>query len=59
MLSTIIIITQDGNKILPNGIPRRIIGKRMQIYEHFRFNEWKSERQDNKNYDNELITTLL
>jgi hypothetical protein len=49
---------QDEKKILPNGIPRRIIGGRMQIYEHFRFNKRKSERQHNKNYDSEIITSL-
>jgi hypothetical protein len=35
----ITIITQDNNRILPNGIPRRIIGGRTHIYERFKFNE--------------------
>jgi hypothetical protein len=43
---------------LPNKIPRRIIGRRTQFYEHFKLNEWKGEAQHNKNYDNEIITTL-
>jgi hypothetical protein len=30
----------------------------MQIYEWFKFNEWKGEVQHNKNYDMEIITPL-
>jgi hypothetical protein len=58
MVIVIIIITQDENRVLPNAIPRRIIGERMQIYEWFKFNEWKGEMQHNKNYDMEIITPL-
>jgi hypothetical protein len=39
----ITIIMQDENKILSNGIPRRIIGERMQIYDHFKINERRGE----------------
>jgi hypothetical protein len=45
----IIIITQDNNRILPNGITRRIIGGRTQIYECLKFNQQKGETQHNKN----------
>ncbi len=58
MVTAIIIVTQDENKILPNAIPRRIIGGRTQIYECFKFNERKGEAQHNKNYNGEIITTL-
>ncbi len=59
MVTTFIIIMQDKNRILLNGIPRRIIGKRMQIYERFKLNKWKGEAQHNKNYNGKIITTLL
>jgi hypothetical protein len=39
MFTAITIITQDENKILPNGIRKRIIGGRTQIYECLKFNE--------------------
>jgi hypothetical protein len=58
MVTTIIIVTQNENKILPNTIPRKIIGGRTQIYECFKFNERKGEAQHNKNYNGEIITTL-
>jgi hypothetical protein len=59
MVATFTIIMQDKNRILLNGIPRRIIGKRMQIYERFKLNKWKGEAQHNKNYDGKILTTLL
>jgi hypothetical protein len=49
---------QDDNRILPNGIPRRIIGRRMQIYEHFKLNKRKGEGEHDKNYDGKFITAL-
>ncbi len=55
---TITIIMQDENRILLNGIPRRIIGERTQIYERFKLNEQKGEAKHNKNYDGEIITSL-
>ncbi len=54
----ITIIMQDENRILLNGIPRRIIGRRTQIYERFKLNKRKGEAKHNKNYDGEIITTL-
>jgi hypothetical protein len=54
----ITIITQDKNIILLNKIPRRIIGRRIQFYERFKFNEWKGEAQHNKNYNNKIIIAL-
>jgi len=39
MVITFIIIKQDKTIILLNGIPKRIIGKMMQIYERFKLNE--------------------
>jgi len=39
MFTTITIITQDENRILPNGIRKRIIGGRTQIYERLKFNK--------------------
>jgi hypothetical protein len=59
MIATITIITQDENKIMPNEIPRKKIGRmRMQFYERFKFNEHKGEAQHNKNYGSAIITTL-
>ncbi len=49
---------QDENRILLNGIPRRIIGGRTQIYERFKLNEQKGEAEHNKNYNGEIITSL-
>jgi hypothetical protein len=39
MVIVITIITQDKNRILPNIIPRRRIGRKMQFYQWFKFNE--------------------
>jgi hypothetical protein len=58
MVATIIIITQDKNKILPYIIPRRIIGGRMQFYQWFKFKERKVESHHNINYGKEIITPL-
>jgi predicted double-glycine peptidase len=58
MVATITIITQDKNKILPNEIPRRIIGERTQFSEHFKFNKRKGEAQHNKNYGNKIIIAI-
>ncbi len=58
MVITFTIIKQDKIKILPNGIPKRIIRKMMQIYERFKLNKQKGEAQHNKNYGNEIITAL-
>jgi hypothetical protein len=45
---------------MPNEILRRIIGRRTRhFYESFKFNKCRGEAQHNKNYDNEIITTLL
>jgi hypothetical protein len=57
-VTAITVITKDKNKILPNAIPRRIIGRRMQIYEHFKFNKRKGEARYNKNYNGEIITII-
>jgi len=54
----ITIITQDENRILPNQIPRRIIGRRRHFYKRFKFNEHRGEAQHNKNYDNKIIIAL-
>jgi hypothetical protein len=58
MVVIITIITQDENKILPNTIPRRIIGKMTQFYQWFKFNKWKAKLHHNKNYGGEIITPL-
>ncbi len=58
MVTTFTIIKQDKTRILPNVIPKRIIEKMMQIYEHFKLNEQKGEAQHNKNYGGEIITAL-
>jgi hypothetical protein len=58
IIATITIITRDENKILPKEIPRKIIGRRMQFYERFKFNELRGEAQHNKNYSSTNITTL-
>jgi hypothetical protein len=56
---TIIIITQDENKILSNKIPRRIIGRRRtHFYECFKFNEHKGKTKHNKNYNGKIIVAL-
>ncbi len=59
---TVVAITinmQDENKILPNGIPRKITGKRTQIYECFKLNKWKGEVEHNTNYSGKTIITLF
>ncbi len=58
MVITITIITQDENKILPNIIPRRIIGERTQFYQQFKLIEQKVELHHNKNYGREIIIPL-
>ncbi len=49
------IITQDENKNLSNGIPRKITNERMEIYEHFKLNKWRGEAQHSKNYNDKII----
>jgi hypothetical protein len=44
MVVAITIITQDENKILPNLILKRIIGRRTQFYQRFKFNKRKLSR---------------
>ncbi len=44
---------------MPNTIPRRIIGKRTQFDQWFKFNEWKAKLHHNKNYGVEIIAPLL
>ncbi len=58
MFTTITIITQDENRILPNGIRKRIIGGRTQIYERLKFNKQKGEAQHNNDYNKTIITLL-
>jgi len=58
VITIIIIITQDKNKILPSTIPRKIIGGRTQFYQWFKFNKQKVELHHNKNYGGEIITSL-
>ncbi len=58
MVITFTIIKQGKTRILPNGVPRRIIDKMMQIYERFKLNEQKGEAQHNKNHGGKVITTL-
>jgi hypothetical protein len=56
MVTTITIITQDENIILPNKILRRIFSKRrMHFYECFKFNERRGKAQHNKNYSGKII----
>ncbi len=58
-ITIITIITQDENKILPNEKPKKIIsGRRTHSYECFKFNECRSKAQHDKNYNNEIITSL-